>query len=215
MNENTHQPREPFHYLLVLDFEATCSDEKRPNPQEIIEFPTLLYNVKTRTIDSVFHHYIKPDVHPTLSSFCTELTGITQDQVDSGISLQDALSEHVTWLESNELDPYSSTCSDIKEETSKSASFIYVTCGDWDFKTCLRKQLDYHGISMPPNFKRWLNIKREFQHLYGRRAKGMTSMLNHLNIDLEGRHHSGIDDTRNIASICTRMLEDGWIPSQF
>ena len=30
-------------YLLVLDFEATCGDGIRP--MEIIEFPTLLYNV--------------------------------------------------------------------------------------------------------------------------------------------------------------------------
>lgn len=30
-------------YLLVLDFEATCGNNIRP--MEIIEFPTLLYNV--------------------------------------------------------------------------------------------------------------------------------------------------------------------------
>ncbi len=206
MNQDLNQPPEPFDYLLVLDFEATCSDEKRPNPQKIIEFPTLLYNVRTRTVDSIFHHYIKPDVHPILSSFCTELTGITQAQVDDGISLQQALSEHVAWLESNELDLNSYRCSESEEDT-KSASFIYITCGDWDFKTCLRKQLDYHGVSMPSHFKCWLNIKKEFQNLYGKRAKGMTSMLNHLNLDLQGRHHSGIDDTKNIARICTRLLE--------
>lgn len=29
----------------------------------------------------------------------------------------------------------------------------------------------------------------------------MVGMLEYLNIPLEGRHHSGIDDTRNIAKI--------------
>ena len=39
--------------------------------------------------------------------------------------------------------------------------------------------------------------------------------LNILDLELEGRHHSGIDDCKNIARICTKMLEDGWIDSIF
>ena len=37
----------------------------------------------------------------------------------------------------------------------------------------------------------------------------MTGMLNFLKIKLEGRHHSGIDDTRNIAKIMLKMINDG------
>lgn len=35
--------KKSLDYLLVLDFEATCGDAVKQN--EIIEFPTLLYNI--------------------------------------------------------------------------------------------------------------------------------------------------------------------------
>jgi hypothetical protein len=34
-------------------------------------------------------------------------------------------------------------------------------------------------------------------------------MLKHLKMDLVGRHHSGIDDCRNLARIVIRLIEDG------
>jgi ERI1 exoribonuclease 3 len=37
----------------------------------------------------------------------------------------------------------------------------------------------------------------------------MTDLLKHYSIELVGRHHSGIDDTRNIASVVLKMLETG------
>jgi len=32
----------------------------------------------TGEVESEFHHYVQPDEQPTLSAFCTQLTGITQ-----------------------------------------------------------------------------------------------------------------------------------------
>ena len=34
--------QQPFKHYLVLDFEATCQEGARIDPQEIIEFPCLL-----------------------------------------------------------------------------------------------------------------------------------------------------------------------------
>ncbi len=45
--------------------------------QEIIEFPVIIFNTKTLEIESIFHHYIKPEVHPNLTEFCKELTKIS------------------------------------------------------------------------------------------------------------------------------------------
>lgn len=36
---------------------------------------------------------------------------------------------------------------------------------------------------------------------------GMMGMLKHFNIDHEGRHHSGIDDVKNICAIALKLLE--------
>lgn len=37
-----------FDYLFVLDFEATCDKDVRLYPQEIIEFPVVVVDVKKR-----------------------------------------------------------------------------------------------------------------------------------------------------------------------
>jgi inhibitor of KinA sporulation pathway (predicted exonuclease) len=57
-------------------------------------------------------------------------------------------------------------------------------------------------------------VKKAFGKLYGRRTNGMLDMLNRLNLELEGRHHSGIDDCKNISRVVQRMLEDGWVVSK-
>ena len=80
-----------FDYLCVLDFEAQCIDGQTLDVQEIVEFPITVIDVKAKEIAFTFHHYIKPVVHPKLYPFCTELTGITQDKVDAGIKLEEAL----------------------------------------------------------------------------------------------------------------------------
>lgn len=64
-----------LEYLLILDFEATCGGN---GEGEIIEFPTLLYDLRKNEVQTQFHEYVKPVRHPTLTKFCTELTGITQ-----------------------------------------------------------------------------------------------------------------------------------------
>ena len=71
--------RQKYDYLLVLDFEATCNKASMLKPQEIIEFPCALINTKKSfDVVSIFHEYVRPVHHPTLTTFCTELTGITQ-----------------------------------------------------------------------------------------------------------------------------------------
>mmetsp|Transcript_3183 Transcript_3183/g.5778 ORF Transcript_3183/g.5778 Transcript_3183/m.5778 type:complete len:529 (-) Transcript_3183:446-2032(-) len=203
----------PVDFVCVLDFEATCnSGGPAPRPQEIIEFPSLMLDVRSRSVISTFHHYIKPHVHPRLSDFCTELTGITQSTVDSGISLFQALVLHQEWLDNLGI------VSALEKQVGvnpKKPTFLYLTCGDWDLKICLPRQLDYHNHQkVPRHFKGWINIKQAYRNVYGKKAGGMTSMLTHLGLDLEGRHHSGIDDCRNISRICARMLEDGWVPGR-
>jgi ERI1 exoribonuclease 3 len=65
-------------YLLILDFEATCGESFDRREQEIIEFPTLLYDLQKNEVQALFHEYVKPVAHPTLTEFCTNLTGIAQ-----------------------------------------------------------------------------------------------------------------------------------------
>lgn len=72
---------EKFQYFLVIDFEATCDKERKPYPQEIIEFPSILVNALTGKFEAVFHIYVRPVYHQLLTDYCKELTGIQQHQV--------------------------------------------------------------------------------------------------------------------------------------
>lgn len=213
INNNNHNKRKEkfseyskpelnLDYLFILDFEATCWNNEAAitpeNPKlsifEIIEFPVLALNVKTKIIDFKFHHYIKPKVHPKLTAFCTELTGITQDTVDKAIYLEEAFKLFEDFLIINKLNE---------------KNFLFVTCGDWDLKTCIRNECKYKNLEYPKYFKQWVNIKKVFAD-YKEDPKfkvGMVGMLNDLNMKLDGKHHSGIDDCHNISKIAVFLLE--------
>ena len=71
-----------LEFLLVLDFESTCWEDKvSASPPEIIEFPVILLSLKTGEILSEFHYYCLPIENPRLSSFCTKLTGRSLNKV--------------------------------------------------------------------------------------------------------------------------------------
>lgn len=53
-------------------------EHDRDFPNEIIDFPAVLARTDTMEVVAEFRQLVRPDEHPQLSSFCTELTGITQ-----------------------------------------------------------------------------------------------------------------------------------------
>mmetsp|Transcript_1088 Transcript_1088/g.1665 ORF Transcript_1088/g.1665 Transcript_1088/m.1665 type:complete len:230 (-) Transcript_1088:497-1186(-) len=197
--------------ICVLDFEATCDENTVPQPQEIIEFPSVLCAFEEtavgkrtlRVLDEI-QIYVKPEANPLLTPFCTQLTGIQQDWVSAGVPLRDALHLYHQWIGKH--------VSSLEEQDIENR-VLFITCGDWDLRTCLPRQLQYLRTKSPRYLREWCNIKKCFRECYPRsRANGMVDMLNHLKLGLLGRHHSGLDDCRNIARMATRMVEDGWLP---
>lgn len=66
------------------------------------------------------------------------------------------------------------------------------------------------------HLKNYINIKKYFpKELYNEdvkkwnRAPGMAAMLACLQMQLIGTHHSGLDDSKNIARIVCRLIELG------
>lgn len=119
---NTKNPKQPFDYYCIIDFEATCIEEERrdtPFENEIIEFPIILLNSTTLQIEDKFHTFVKPTINPKLSQFCTKFTGITQEQVDNGVELEKALELVHQWLQKHNL---------------FEKSFAFVTDGPWDLR---------------------------------------------------------------------------------
>ncbi|KAL6050488.1 ERI1 exoribonuclease 3 [Balamuthia mandrillaris] len=88
-----------YDYFCILDFEATCDSDRSFQPQEIIEWPTVLLNTRTLEVEAEFQMYIKPVMKPQLTPFCTEFTGIRQETVDElGQSFPQVMEAYDKWL---------------------------------------------------------------------------------------------------------------------
>ncbi|KAM8739620.1 3'-5' exoribonuclease 1 [Acanthopagrus schlegelii] len=187
-----------YDYICVVDFEATCEED---NPSdfhhEIIEFPMVLINTHTLEIVDSFQEYVKPELNPTLSDFCIKLTGITQKMVDDADPFQDVLQRVVTWLQEREL--------------GTKYKYAILTDGAWDMSKFLNIQCQLSRIRYPQFAKKWINIRKSYGNFYKvpRTQTKLSTMLENLGLKYEGRPHSGLDDSRNIARIALRMLQDG------
>ena len=162
MIDHFHRCRkQKFKHFLVLDFEANCLRGEQIDPQEIIEFPCLMVDSEDFSVVSQFHQYVKPVGVASITPFCTELTGITQDMVETEPTWERVLEMFVAWYSANNLSPQHST---------------FVTCGLWDLKTVLPKQCRYSQLAIPEMLDvgssgEYINIKYSFHKQTGRYAK--------------------------------------------
>lgn len=194
-----HIAAQHYDYILVLDFEATCDDKNRSFPNEIIEFPIVALDARTGAIVDEFREYVKPQINPVLTSFCTKLTGIQQETVDSAQNFVPVFNRAQEW------------CARFLNTSGGPAKTCFLTCGDWDLKTMLPKQAALSNVTIPAYMKQWINVKRPFNSFTGRSDNrvGMDGMLAALKLPLVGRHHSGLDDARNIAAIAWHLMQKG------
>jgi inhibitor of KinA sporulation pathway (predicted exonuclease) len=205
-----------YIYYCVVDFEATCWENLTPKeqiikPWEIIEFPSVLYKLNENTHEleyvSEIQRYCRPVVNQQLSQFCIDLTGIEQKTVDSAEIFPHVLREHYLWV-----------ISQVGENNLDKT--ILLSCGRWDFETALYKELKrwignltfmknepilYNFmVAIPSIYKRFINVKDLYEDIYYDK-NSMVGMLEKLNIVLEGRHHSGLDDSKNIGKILQKV----------
>ena len=210
-----------YTFICVLDFEGVCNAQYQNF--NIIEFPGVLLRVVshvsnnnhkyTTEIVSTFQRYVKPVQYDSLPKECTDITGITNEMIiKQGVTFDQAYDEYFDWLTS-----HLTSCSNKETKVlPTSDNILYVTCGDWDLGKMLPLQCQLQFPPIKPNknvlhdcFKQWCNMKDVFSAFYKTPVTGMAQCLKKLNMLLVGKHHSGIDDCKNIAAIVQRMIEDG------
>jgi inhibitor of KinA sporulation pathway (predicted exonuclease) len=175
------------HYFLIIDVEATCSDDSSipRHEMEIIEIGAVMLNRNTWEIDSQFQTFIKPVRHQKLTDFCTQLTTISQYDVEKAPEFAEAMAIFQEWMDS------------FKDN-------IFCSWGNYD-KTQFIQDCNFHNIPYPFGAEH-RNIKKEFsEYIVTSKSFGMASALNYLGMELIGTHHRGIDDARNIAAIYRHM----------
>ncbi|XP_007495662.1 3'-5' exoribonuclease 1 isoform X2 [Monodelphis domestica] len=187
-----------YDYICVIDFEATCEEGNPPEfTHEIIEFPIVLLNTHTLEIEDTFQQYVRPEINTQLSDFCISLTGITQDMVDRAATFPQVLRNVVEWMKLKEL--------------GTTYKYSILTDGSWDMSKFLNIQCQISRLRYPSFAKKWINIRKSYGNFYKvpRNQTKLTIMLEKLGMSYDGRPHSGLDDSKNIARIAVRMLRDG------
>lgn len=179
----------PVLPLLIVDLEATCSDDGLiPREEtEIIEIGAVMADGSTFSVVDEFQAFVRPVRHPRLTKFCRELTEIAQSDVDAAELFPQVMARFAAWF---------GLFGDVR----------FCSWGDYD-----RKQIAHdcamHALANPMPAEH-LNLKKRFQERHRlRRAPGMAEALNRAGLRLEGRHHRGIDDARNIARLLPFVME--------
>lgn len=202
LQQQQQQQQQP-RFVVVLDFEANCS-ASQTRDHEIIEFPAVLIDCAQQKAVDEFHHYVQLVKTERVSEFIKNLTHITDAQVQSGTIWSECLAAFEQWLRAAIIERHCENIGDV----------VVLCCGSWDIKTMLPRQLEITATQLTPMlahlFARWHNIKKSFvKHFNEGRQQGMDGMLKHFNMTLDGHHHSGIDDTRNISKLALHWLSNG------
>jgi len=216
--------RQKFSHFLVIDLEATCDHKSNPplSIAEIIEFPVFKVNSSNYEIESVFHTFVRPTVNPLLKPFCTQLTGIVQDDLIDAPTFPEALRLFELWMRNENL-PLSSrpgpllfkgsrvkTSGDDRDDrrlNDAQGDFAFVCYGDSDLGKMLPDQCAHLGIPTPNYFHSWINVKISFSESHGKWARSLKFVLDELNLPMQGRAHSGIDDCANLVNVLKAIAE--------
>ncbi|GII96205.1 3'-5' exonuclease [Sinosporangium siamense] len=178
--------------LNVVDVEATCWPGRPPAGQvsEIIEIGLTLVDLAARTHVARHRILVRPR-HSTVSPFCTDLTGLTQAEVDKGVDFAEA-------------------CRLLAKE-HHAGRRAWASWGDYD-----RKQFTRQCEASPADYpfgRRHINAKAVFAEAFALpRRVGMAQALEIAGLPLEGRHHRGDDDAWNIATLILHLASRGHWP---
>ena len=168
--------------LLVVDLEATCSqDGEVPREEmEIIEIGAVMADATTLNALGEFQTFVRPVRHPRLTAFCTQLTGIQQQDVESSPPYPQALQSFLQWA-------------------AELGEFVLCSWGDYDRKQ-FAQDCQHHGLAYPFGDEH-LNLKSLFAERRGVRKMGLDRAIKDVGLKFSGTHHRGIDDARNIVRL--------------
>lgn len=176
--------------IIVVDLEATCWEgdgDYQKQRSEIIEIGICKFDAYSGKIIANEGILVKP-VRSEINEFCTRLTSITPQMVEAdGVSLSEACA--------------------MLEKRYNSKQLTWASYGAYD-RSMLKEQCAKFGIRYPMSGHH-INVKVLFAEVHGlNKGIGMSGALRILKLPLEGTHHRGVDDAKNIAKILRDLLED-------
>lgn len=176
---------------IIYDLEATCWENPPANfVQETIEIGAFKVNAFGEVV-SKFNRFIQPVVHPRLSPFCIQLTGIRQIDVQRANTFPEVADEFLDWATDNPDEDDYTLCS----------------WGSFDRKM-LRNDCRLHRMEESWTDKH-VNLKEQYRHLKGIRHKrglGLQYTVEQEGFLFTGQPHRGISDAENLLKLFLKYL---------
>jgi inhibitor of KinA sporulation pathway (predicted exonuclease) len=163
-------------YINIIDLEATCWQGEIPRGQhnEVIQIGLCVLETETLTRIEKCGLYVKP-MRSEISTFCTQLTGITPNDVREALTLSEAYQQ-------------------LRREYFLD-SRPWFSWGDYDKH---QLQTEARTKNIPLKMGKHTNAKQVFASVFPEHGKlGMSQALKAMNLPLEGKHHDGADDAWN------------------
>jgi inhibitor of KinA sporulation pathway (predicted exonuclease) len=189
-----------LEYIYCVDLEGTCfstPEEQGIQWNEIIEIGIVKLHLKSGEITDKHSYAVRPQ-HSTVSAFCTELTGWTQEKINEADTIDEVLER-------------------LNDELKPTKDDIWVSFGEYDRLmlssdpahssgvfakySITRAQNPFARMRAHINIKTVMAMKEKFSQ-----ELGMARALKFYGEELEGQHHSGADDAYNIAKIVRHVL---------
>jgi len=173
--------------IIIIDVESTCWERGKEPPDEkneIIEIGICVLDTKAWERVEKRSIIVKPE-YSKVSEFCEDLTTLTQEEVDKGISFKEA-------------------CEILRKEY-KIHHRTWASWGDYDriqfHRDSKRKKVDMPFGRTHINIKNLYAVKNQLN-----REIALKYALEKESIQFEGTPHRGTDDAWNMALILARLL---------
>ncbi len=172
---------------IIYDLEATCWETPPPGyVQETIEIGAFKVNAFGE-IRGKFNRFVRPSVHPNLSLFCRELTGILQEDVNRADYFPEVIEEFRDWAR-------------VGEE-----SYVLCSWGSFDKKMfildCNLHRLESEWVEKHANLKEQYRAMRRMKN-----GIGLKKAVEKEGILFTGQHHRGISDAENLTKLFLKHL---------
>ncbi len=175
--------------FIIFDLEATCwNGNPTDKEQEIIEIGACMINSFGEFVSS-YNKFIKPILNPQLSSFCQELTSISQVDVNRSDTFDKVIQHFQDWIGIYEDD------------------YLLCSWGYFDknmlIQDCLLHDLETEWAN------EHINLKQQYRDIKSyRKPIGLKKAVVREGFEFTGIHHRAISDAENLSKIFIKYLDD-------
>ncbi len=177
-----------MHYIVFdLEFNQDFTSVRAHYPFEIIQIGAIKLDQQLNTLGT-FNRFIKPTFYTEISSFITELTGITTEQLQSESIFPDVYTDFIEFIGETETHFCIWGMSDIKE---------------------LFRNIDGHQLNRKSLSRSYINLQPYasiYLELPGKNLLGLRTTVEALNLPITLDFHNALHDAFYTAEIFKKIM---------